>query len=140
MDTALDGYKSEVDWRVFAKEQGIAQAKQNWLNHELFAATQHSAATIDTLRDIVETYSGWHWLNQDLQAQTNARELLPTITQPTLLLVGQNDLSYFHNIASVIAAGIPDVQKIVVPDVGHMVNLEAPFVINQHLADFITRL
>lgn len=47
MNAALDGYKSEVDWSVRAAEQGLDKAKENWLNHELFAVTQKSSEVVE---------------------------------------------------------------------------------------------
>lgn len=140
-DAAIDGYKSEVDWNVYAKEQGIEKAKANWLDHEIFAATQSKPEVVTALEHIVAQYSGWHWLHRDLHEQSVvcARDRLHEIAKPTLIVVGQNDLPYFHNIANVLAAGIPGARKVIVPKVGHMVNMEAPQEINSMIADFITK-
>jgi len=139
MDSALDGYKSEVDWNVHAKEQGLEKAKENWLNHELFTVTQKRPEVVAALRSIVERYSGWHWLHHDLQdpSDTCARDHLHEIDKPTFVIIGEGDLTYFHNISKVLVAGIPDSQKVVVPDAGHMVNMEAPDKVNRLLACFI---
>lgn len=138
MDSALDGYKSEVDWEVYAKEQGVKRAKQNWLAHEVFSVTQKQPEVVAALRVIVDGYSGWHWLNHDWQdpADTRARDHLQEIIQPTLVIVGQDDLPYFHNIANVLAARIPKAQKEIIPNAGHMVNMEAPDIVNGLLARF----
>lgn len=141
MDSALDGYKSEVDWNVHAKEHGLEQAKENWLNHELFAVTQKRPEVVRALRGIVEDYSGWHWLNHDPQrsARIRARNQLHEVAKPTLIMVGEGDLTYFHNISNVLAAEIPNAQKVVVPSAGHMVNMEAPDEVNRLLASFIAK-
>lgn len=141
MDTALDGYPSEVDWNVRAKEEGIENAKKNWLDHELFSAAQKQPEVVTVLRSMIESYSGWHWLHSDLQepANTHARDRLSQIDVPTLILVGENDLSYFHSIANVLAAGIPGAQKTIVPDTGHMVNMEASDTVNNLLSEFIAK-
>ena len=141
MDAALDGYKSEVDWNVHAAEQGVDKAKENWLNHELFAVTQKSSEVVEALRGIVEKYSGWHWLHKDPQliGKTHARAHLHEIAKPTLIMVGEGDLSYFHNISNVLTDGISNAQKVVVPNAGHMVNMEASSEVNKLLADFIVK-
>ena len=141
MDSALDGYKSEVDWNVHAEEQGREKAKENWLNHEVFAMTKKRLEVVAALSAIVEGYSGWHWLHHDPQTPTNtyARDHLHEITKPTLIVVGEGDLPYFHNIANVLAAEIRGAKKVIVPNTGHMVNMEAPNEINNLLADFIAR-
>lgn len=137
--SALDSYKSEVGWRVHAKEQGLEKAKENWLNHELFTVTQKRPEVVAALGLIVENYSGWHWLHHDPQSPTaiHACDHLQAITKPTMIIVGEGDLPYFHNIADVLAAGIPDSRKEVVSHTGHMVNMEAPDKVNKLLFNFI---
>lgn len=138
MDTALDGYASDVDWNVHAKIQGIEKAKQNWLQHDLFATVREQAHLTDSLQVIIDRYSGWHWLNNDIYAavSTDACNRLDEIRVPTLILVGQHDLSYFCRIADLLSDRIAKAQKIVVPNVGHMINLEAPSEVNRHVAEF----
>lgn len=142
MDSAQDGYKSEVDWNVRAKEEGLEAAKENWLNHEVFTFTRKQPKIVASLRSIVETYSGWHWLHQDPQisVDTHARDYLHKITQPTLILVGEGDLKYFHNIANVLADRIPGSRKIIVPNAGHMVNMEAPDKVNNLLSHLFSNV
>lgn len=141
MDSSLDGYASEVDWNVFAREQGVEQAKKNWLNHRVFLPTSKSPKTVAWLKMLLNDYSGWHWLNLDPtdpgKTGKNAMNNLGQINTPTLVVVGEQDLPYFHNIANAINGGIRNSKKVIVPNVGHMVNLEAPNLINQLIADFI---
>lgn len=141
MDAALDGYKSEVDWSVYAKDQGLEKAKENWLSHELFVVTQKRPEVVRVLRTIIENYSGWHWLNKDPQIakKTYARVHLHEIARPTLIIIGESDLLYFHNIANVLECKIPNAQKTIVPNAGHMVNMEASDEVNRLLTNFITK-
>jgi pimeloyl-ACP methyl ester carboxylesterase len=90
---------------------------------------------------VVENYSGWHWLHKDpqIQGKIHARSRLHEIAKPTLIIMGEGDLSYFHNISTVLAGGIIAARKVVVPNVGHMVNMEAPDEVNNLLANFIIR-
>lgn len=139
MDAALGGYKNEVDWNVHAKEQGLNIAKENWLNHELFTATQENPEAIKALRTIIKNYSGWHWLHDDPQvpSKISAREHLHKIAKPTLILMGEGDLPYFHKISDVLAVSIDGSRKIIVQNAGHMVNMEAPDKVNNLLANFL---
>lgn len=61
------------------------------------------------------------------------------IAKPTLIMVGEGDLSYFHSISDVLVNGIPSAQKVVIPNAGHMVNMEASGEVNKLLADFIVK-
>lgn len=49
----------------------------------------------------------------------------------TLAIVGEKDLSYFHDIAQFICKRIPHAKLEVIPGVGHMSNMEAPDVCNE---------
>ncbi len=141
MDTALDGYADEVDWNVHAKKEGIEIAKENWLNHKVFSTTRKRPETMTALRPIVADYSGWHWLHSDTQASagSDARNHLSEITKPTLVMVGEKDLAYFHDISNVLSVEISDAQKVIVPNAGHMVNMEAPDTVNEILSTFIAK-
>lgn len=58
-------------------------------------------------------------------AEADLRDVLPTIEVPTLLLYGEADRRSPLNIAADLHTGIPASKLVVVPDVGHMINLEA---------------
>jgi 3-oxoadipate enol-lactonase len=140
MDAALDGYQNTVNWNVLAKQQGIENARINWLNHAIFSTAKEQPDVLKNLSDIVDGYSGWHWLNDDPQTTQGApaRERLAEISAPALVIVGEKDLGYFHDIADVLANEIPGAQKVTIAGAGHMVNMEAPQKINELLAKFIS--
>jgi 3-oxoadipate enol-lactonase len=138
LNATLDGYKNEIDWSVRASAQELNKAKQNWLQHDIFRTAQKHPQAMAILQDITDNYSGWHWFNQDPHAPSSqARQQLHEITTPTLLISGGQDLAYFRSITDVLANGIRGARTAVVPDAGHMVNLEAPAAVNQLLAAFI---
>lgn len=139
MDAGLDGYASTVDWNMRANQVGVKGAKENWLNHDLFAAAKQRPSVAAPLRAIVGDYSGWHWLHKDPHkpASTHARTRLAEIIKPTLIIVGDKDLSYFHDIADVLVKGITGARRVTIAKAGHMVNMEAPDEVNRLLAEFI---
>lgn len=139
MDAALDGYQNTVNWDVGAKQEGLDIAKDNWLGHPIFSLAKTQPEVLASLRQIVADYSGWHWFNDDPHVDPDilSRERLAEITTPTLVVVGENDLDYFRNIAEVLASEIPGAQKVIIPSAGHMVNMEASHKINQLLGHFI---
>lgn len=140
-DTSLGGYSSTVDWRVYAQEQGIEQAKQNWLNHKVFFSAKGMPVVLQTLKQLVSEYSGWHWLNYDPRTKLNppAIDRLSEIQLPTQVIVGEHDLPYYHDIAKILLDKIPHAQLHKVTDSGHMVNLEQPVKFNQLLTDFVEK-
>ena len=66
-----------------------------------------------------------------------AIERLGEIHVPTLVLVGDADASDHLQIAEILERGIPGARKIVIPDVGHLVNLETPGLFNRQVLEFL---
>jgi pimeloyl-ACP methyl ester carboxylesterase len=56
---------------------------------------------------------------------------------PVLGLVGALDLPDFLVIAAQIGRTVPQARTLVVPDAGHMANMEAPEVVNRALLTFL---
>jgi pimeloyl-ACP methyl ester carboxylesterase len=56
---------------------------------------------------------------------------------PTLILVGDKDVLTPPEHSEAIAEALPEAKHVVVPDSGHMVILEHPDVVNQHLRELI---
>ncbi len=59
-------------------------------------------------------------------ADTDLREVLPLVDVPTLLIYGDVDQRSPVPVAEALHAGMPGSALVVLPGVGHMVNLEAP--------------
>lgn len=65
-------------------------------------------------------------------------ESLPTISAPTLVIVGENDAP-FVNGSNYMAAKIPGAQLAVIPDAAHAPNLENPAEFDRALSGFLTK-
>lgn len=138
-DTSLGGYASTVDWRVYAKEQGLEQAKQNWLDHIVFAPSNRNPAVAEQLKAMVDDYSGWHWLNEDprIKLDPPAKARLSEIKVPTQIVLGELDLPYYHDIAKILTDKIPNSKLHIIKDAGHMTNLENAVKFNEIVDSFI---
>jgi pimeloyl-ACP methyl ester carboxylesterase len=66
-----------------------------------------------------------------LMGRPDSRPLLPTITCPTLVVVGREDALTPPALAEEIAAGIPGAKLEVIPDCGHLSTLERPEAVNR---------
>ncbi len=69
----------------------------------------------------------------------DVRARLGEIACPTLVVVGQRDEETPLAYSEELAHGIPGARLAVVPDAGHIVNLEAPDVVNGLLLDHLAR-
>ena len=67
----------------------------------------------------------------------NLRDVLPQIDVPTLLVYGAEDVRAPLAVAKDLEASIPPATLVVLPDVGHACNLEAPEAFNQAVRRFL---
>jgi pimeloyl-ACP methyl ester carboxylesterase len=70
-------------------------------------------------------------------AEADLRAVLPTITVPTLLLYGTADVRAPRPVAQALHAAIPNSELVLLPEVGHVCNLEAPEAFNAEMRRFL---
>ena len=63
---------------------------------------------------------------------------LANIKVPSLVIVGARDEN-FLNAADYMAARIPGVEKVVIPDAGHAANIDQPAIFNKAVLDFLQK-
>lgn len=71
-----------------------------------------------------------------VMADADQRELLAHIAVPTLLIWGELDARSPLRVAHEFEQAIPDAKLVVIPDCGHVSNLEAPDRFNEAVRDF----
>ncbi len=148
IDGVVGGWQWSKEWRVSyapivaaGKRGDIARAKKLWLAHPLFAPARAQPAVAARLKQMVQDYSGWHFVHP------NAERLVtpPTLTQlgkirvPTLAIVGGRDLPEFQHVTQTIARNVAKARRATIEGAGHMANMEAPQAVNQVLGDFLPR-
>ncbi len=150
VDMALSGYKwsdefvqrSFVKYPSIARNEGVSEAIQEWLDDPLFAPALKNSPVGKKLKDIVSSYSGFHLLNPDPQIQMEppAIERLSEIRVPTLIVLGELDTPDFHLIADTLVSRIKGAKRIVIPDAGHIINMEKPAEFNKIVLDFLANI
>ncbi|MGV8997345.1 MAG: alpha/beta fold hydrolase [Parvibaculaceae bacterium] len=73
------------------------------------------------------------------QADARVMNVLPEITVPSLIIVGADDAP-FLNAANYMEAKINGARKVVIPDAGHVANIDQPQAFNAALGDFLASL
>lgn len=76
----------------------------------------------------------------EASAHADYRDVLSTISVPTLLLYGENDRRSPLNVATAMHEQIPGSTLVVMPDVGHLSNVEAPERFNTEVRRFLHSL
>lgn len=134
VDSVLGGYHWSDEYRALdktvwetARTESIVAGKAAWIAHPIFVPALEQPAVSESFRAMVNDYTGWHFLNRDLDQRLEppAAQRLHEIHCPTLIVVGERDLPDFQRIADLLHAGIAGAQKVVLPGVGHLASMEA---------------
>ena len=70
-------------------------------------------------------------------AEADLRDVLPLIGVPTLLLHGEDDQRAPLRVAEELQAQIPQSQLVVIPEAGHLPNVQAPETFNAAVVEFL---
>jgi len=100
------------------------------------------SASDELIGEIASIMSGFHPVGMRVMARAFAeadlRDVLPRIDVPTLLLYGEDDKRSSLDIARELHASIPTSTLVVIPGVGHQINMEAPEAFNDEVRDFLS--
>lgn len=72
-----------------------------------------------------------------MAARSDATPLLATVTMPTLVIGAAEDRAIPPEHSRMIASGITNSRLVVIPEAGHLVNLERPLEFNRALLEFL---
>lgn len=97
-------------------------------------------ASQEVREELSAIISGFHPIGFRLMsmssAETDTRELLPTIDVPTLVLWGDDDRRSPMHVAEQFRAAIPGAELAVIARAGHMSNMEQPDAFNAYVRRF----
>lgn len=65
---------------------------------------------------------------------------LSEIGMPVLVMIGESDIADNHSMAGIIQNGIPDAQRVIVTQSGHLVYVEQPEKFNKLMGEFLEKL
>lgn len=116
----------------------VKAAADNWSKDPYIIGERHDAVRkklYDTLVDNPQNlkYTGEFQIPNEKASVSRLRE----IHAPTLILVGELDISDVHAHASAIEEGIAGAQRDVIINAGHLVQLEQPEIVVEKLSHFV---
>jgi pimeloyl-ACP methyl ester carboxylesterase/threonine/homoserine/homoserine lactone efflux protein len=127
--------------RIFktGEEQGIDAAVDLLMELPFFIPVDENSKMRRRMREMAkENYVTWSG-PQDIQVwpQPPSIERLSDIEVPTLVIVGDHDVTDIFGVADSLEEKIPGAKKIIIQGAGHHVNMEKPETFNQVMLDFL---
>jgi len=126
-----------------ASNADLNLARQTWLDTDWFLPAREKPEVAARLKQIVDDYSCWHFNNDEHShgVEPSANEQLDNIKAPTLVVIGERDLSYYnHPLADRLVDQISNAKKVIIPKVGHMSNMEDPNGFNEAVLSFLANV
>ena len=109
-----------------AQDYGLEEAKDMWRESMLYNLEERSPEAGRRLREIMDSWSGWHLEHLAHFPYTRVSERLGEVSVPTLVVLGSLDLPDFKGVAERIADRVPGARCEVLEGVGHLPNMEGP--------------
>ncbi len=131
---------SREETAQLAEREGSRPVAERYLPQLLTAATlQDPTGTTARLRAMMEaaTPTGIAGAMRGIALRPDSTDLLPKITCPTLILVGEEDTITPPADAQLMAERIPNAQLVTIPHAAHLSNLEQPEAFNRALVTFL---
>ncbi len=129
-----------AEWSAYQAlaETDIPTARQAWLGSATFAQAMQNPVIAAPLKEMLISYSGWHWTNHTpVSRGCVAPEALSSITLPTLVIRGEQDIEDYQICAQQLLQTIPGSKEATIKNSGHFSNMEQPEAFNQTLLNFL---
>lgn len=135
-----EGRLARADAIRSLKARGHAPFVERFLPRVLSPTTRRTRPeVVETVQAMVEGQSilGMCGCLLAMAARTDTTPSLDRIKVPTLLVVGEDDAITPPSVSRRMAGRIPGARIEVIPDAGHLTNLEAPDAVNRALEEFL---
>lgn len=121
-----------------AKHNDLPGAKKAWLSLSIFDYSKKMPEVWKAVEAMVGDTSGYRWsgANQPIDISPPAAARLSDIHIPTLVLVGEHDIEDFQRKSKLLHEKISGSQLAVIPQAGHLSNMDNPDVFNQIVDKF----
>lgn len=134
--SSLSGYPFEnILWEELmelGKKGDVNEVRKRLLNHDIFNSLNDKPEVKSKVKNILEDYSCWHFLNKDLRKveESDSMSRLDQMDVPVSIIVGEDDVKAQREIAEILDQRLPKSELHIIKNAGHMVNLEEPERVN----------
>jgi pimeloyl-ACP methyl ester carboxylesterase len=122
--------------QALALADGTPEAFVDALLPTMFSKPMASE-TVDDFRAAMQALHPRGFRAMARASAEDVRDVLPYIDVPTLLVYGARDVRAPLTVAEALHAAIPGSRLVVLPDAGHLCNLEEPDEFNRAVRDFL---
>lgn len=146
-NTGLEGFSyGKKMSNVVAKQKALLQREgmsakflRATLISPIFDGVRRQPAKLALVKEMLAAWAGSSWLDRATYPPPAKLhiERLGEIRAPTLVMVGEQDIEGFHQVAELLTQRIAVTRKAIVPQAGHLAPLENPEAFNDILLDFL---
>lgn len=119
-------------------EQGVDNWKHDWIEQLITGGGTNSESIRESLTQQVMDWNGWQLLHKEVrlyygyEAWDSLKARQPEL--PVLILSGEQE----HKGKNPMLPYLPNGRQVIIPDCGHMSNMERPEEFNAHLQELLT--
>ncbi|MBT3350980.1 MAG: alpha/beta hydrolase [Nitrospinaceae bacterium] len=120
-----DFANQRLDVMATLRGEGLRAAKEKWLSLPLFTQALEDEEVAARIDQLMLSYTGAHWLDEQPPKDPSLGDAASSITARTLIMVGEKEAPGYHACADELVEKISGSEKKVMPDVGHLISMEA---------------
>jgi 3-oxoadipate enol-lactonase len=123
-------------YRALAQRDGIAAVREVWAQHPLMQLRTRDRSTHALLQKSIARYPGNDLVDSATERPAPVNDL-PSLRAPTLVINGEFDSARRLAAGEAIAHLLRHAQRSVIPDAGHLPNLDNPIAYNDLVRKFL---
>jgi 3-oxoadipate enol-lactonase len=137
LDPRTAGDEIPIDeYRRIAAREGVAAVRREWSRHPFARLATGDAAARELLDRMVARYPGRDLLEPHPPAPSPLTTRLRALAAPALVINGARDSDVRRLTGDDLSGVIPTARRVLVPDAGHLPNLDAPRFYSDVLSTF----
>jgi pimeloyl-ACP methyl ester carboxylesterase len=136
---AIDDDVPMNHFRELARSGGLDAFRREWSQHALVQLCTEATPMQDRVRAMIGRYPGRELLDLTAPAPAGPPIALGSIRAPALILSGAYDLPSRLQSALELRAKLPTAQHTILPEAGHLINLDQPALYSRLCRAFLQR-
>ena len=144
VDPGEGGADDEVPrahYRELLRTQGMHAVRREWQGHPFARLNTADSHTRELLAQILARYPGLDLRQAPAQSDPGIdADTLGSLRKPVLILNGEFDTDIRRRLGGVLSHALPFATRELVPEAGHLANLDNPRAYNALIRQFLSRL